>query len=100
MRNYHYYLKQEIFSHDPSSRRFRGFRWHSERPLDLYIMGDSQSLLATEKITTDMLSQTTSRRAHTSGILMPLVYQCPRTQRRWQSLMAVRYCSFRHRYTY
>ncbi len=40
MKNYHYYLKQEIFSHRKDSRRFRGIEWHSEQPLKLYIMGE------------------------------------------------------------
>ncbi|OCF35522.1 elongator complex protein 1 [Kwoniella heveanensis BCC8398] len=40
MKNYHYYLKQEIFSHDPTSSRFRGFKWHPEQALSLYVFGD------------------------------------------------------------
>ncbi|WVR09089.1 hypothetical protein IAU60_006151 [Kwoniella sp. DSM 27419] len=40
MKNYHYYLKQEIFSHDPSASRFKGFKWHPEQALSLYIYGD------------------------------------------------------------
>ncbi|WVQ75470.1 hypothetical protein IAR50_005095 [Cryptococcus sp. DSM 104548] len=38
MKNYHYYLKQELFSHSPSSPRFRSFKWHPEDPLSLYIL--------------------------------------------------------------
>nr|XP_019009784.1 elongator complex protein 1 [Kwoniella pini CBS 10737]OCF48565.1 elongator complex protein 1 [Kwoniella pini CBS 10737] len=41
MKNYHYYLKQELFSHDPSSSRFSGFRWHPEDPLTIYLFGES-----------------------------------------------------------
>ncbi|WVQ81518.1 hypothetical protein IAT38_003642 [Cryptococcus sp. DSM 104549] len=41
MKNYHYYLKQEIFSHDPAWPRFRGFKWHPEQPLSLYILGET-----------------------------------------------------------
>ncbi|WVQ93259.1 hypothetical protein IAU59_000325 [Kwoniella sp. CBS 9459] len=40
MKNYHYYLKQEIFSHDPASPRFKGFKWHPEQALSLYVFGD------------------------------------------------------------
>ncbi|WRT69010.1 uncharacterized protein IL334_005992 [Kwoniella shivajii] len=41
MKNYHYYLKQELFSHDSSSTRFRGFKWHPEHPLSLYLFGEN-----------------------------------------------------------
>ncbi|RSH95270.1 hypothetical protein EHS25_000356 [Saitozyma podzolica] len=39
MKNYHYYLKQELFSSNPSQPRFNGFMWHPEKPLSLYIIG-------------------------------------------------------------
>lgn len=39
MKNYHYYLKQELFSSNPSKPRFNGFMWHPEKPLSLYIIG-------------------------------------------------------------
>ncbi|EAL20131.1 hypothetical protein CNBF2080 [Cryptococcus deneoformans B-3501A] len=38
MKNYHYYLKQELYSHDTQKPRFRGFKWHPEDPLSLYII--------------------------------------------------------------
>ncbi|KAL0247662.1 hypothetical protein I308_103739 [Cryptococcus tetragattii IND107] len=38
MKNYHYYLKQELYSHDTQKPRFRGFEWHPEDPLSLYII--------------------------------------------------------------
>ncbi|WVO22664.1 uncharacterized protein IAS62_003995 [Cryptococcus decagattii] len=38
MKNYHYYLKQELYSHDTQKPRFRGFKWHPEDPLSLYIL--------------------------------------------------------------
>ncbi|WVQ90021.1 hypothetical protein IAS59_003797 [Cryptococcus gattii] len=38
MKNYHYYLKQELYSHDTQRPRFRGFKWHPEDPLSLYII--------------------------------------------------------------
>jgi elongator complex protein 1 len=40
MKNYHYYLKQELFPHTPNSKRFRGFRWHPEQSLTLYLFGE------------------------------------------------------------
>ncbi|KAK4687641.1 elongator complex protein 1, partial [Tremellales sp. Uapishka_1] len=39
MKNYHYYLKQEIYSHS-SKKSFRGFKWHPEHPLTIYVVGD------------------------------------------------------------
>ncbi|EIW65854.1 hypothetical protein TREMEDRAFT_46085 [Tremella mesenterica DSM 1558] len=39
MKNYHYYLKQELFSITPSSR-LRGFRWHPEQPLTIFLFGE------------------------------------------------------------
>ncbi|KLT46470.1 IkappaB kinase complex, IKAP component [Cutaneotrichosporon oleaginosum] len=36
MKNYHYYLKQEI----PSPRRFVAVRWHPEAPMSLYLIGE------------------------------------------------------------
>jgi elongator complex protein 1 len=42
MKNYHYYLKQELFSHKTGSKRFRGFKWHPEQPLTIYILGDGE----------------------------------------------------------
>ncbi|KAK8843352.1 hypothetical protein IAR55_007009 [Kwoniella newhampshirensis] len=40
MKNYHYYLKQELFSPDPASLRFTGLKWHPEQALSLYIIGE------------------------------------------------------------
>ncbi|OCF72658.1 elongator complex protein 1 [Kwoniella mangroviensis CBS 8886] len=40
MKNYHYYLKQELFSHDSTSPRFKGFKWHPEDPLSIYLYGE------------------------------------------------------------
>lgn len=42
MKNHHYYLKQEIFAHRSAERRFRGFKWHTEQPLLLYILEDGE----------------------------------------------------------
>ena len=42
MRNYHYYLKQELFPLGPHFKRFRGFRWHPEQPLLLYVWNDGE----------------------------------------------------------
>lgn len=42
MKNYHYYLKQEIFSHKQTEKRFTGLRWHPEQALTLYILGSGQ----------------------------------------------------------
>ncbi len=42
MKNYRYYLKQEIFSHKQGRRRFQGFRWHPEQPLTIYLLGESK----------------------------------------------------------
>lgn len=44
MKNYHYYLKQELYSHDTQKPRFRGFKWHPEDPLSLYIICQGMSL--------------------------------------------------------
>ncbi|WWC91266.1 uncharacterized protein L201_006209 [Kwoniella dendrophila CBS 6074] len=41
MKNYHYYLKQELFSHDPATPRFKGFKWHPEDPLSIYLFGEN-----------------------------------------------------------
>ena len=38
MKNYHYYLKQEL--HGQSGKRLRGFRWHPEQPMKLFIIED------------------------------------------------------------
>jgi hypothetical protein len=43
MKNYHYYLKQEIHPH--GSQRFNGLYWHPEDPLKLYLAGDGGSIL-------------------------------------------------------
>ncbi|KAL7421377.1 putative elongator complex protein 1 [Cryptotrichosporon argae] len=40
MKNYHYYLKQEIAPHTPE-RRFSGIRWHAEQPMVLYLFGEN-----------------------------------------------------------
>ena len=42
MKIYHYYLKQEIFSHKQTEKRFTGLRWHPEQALTLYILGSGQ----------------------------------------------------------
>ncbi|WWD21132.1 hypothetical protein CI109_105613 [Kwoniella shandongensis] len=47
MKNYHYYLKQELFSHDPSSPRFKGLKWHPEQALSLYIVGENSVQIRT-----------------------------------------------------
>ena len=44
MKNYHYYLKQELFSHKPK-KRFTGFKWHPEHALTLYLIGKGGSIL-------------------------------------------------------
>ena len=41
MKNYHYYLKQEIHPMKPKGSKFSNFRWHPEEPLTLYIAGES-----------------------------------------------------------
>ncbi|WVO15396.1 hypothetical protein L204_103054 [Cryptococcus depauperatus] len=41
MKNYHYYLKQELFSSEFGDTRFRGFKWHPEEPLSLFIIQDN-----------------------------------------------------------
>lgn len=56
MKNYHYYLKQEIFSHRLEGKRFHGFRWHPEQPLKLYILGDSWQSLHRSLLQADFLS--------------------------------------------
>ena len=41
MKNYHYYLKQEIRPHS-TFKRFVSINWHPEHPMTLYIVGDGQ----------------------------------------------------------
>ena len=41
MKNYHYYLKQELFSHK-GNKRFNGFKWHPEQPMTLYLFGEGK----------------------------------------------------------
>ena len=45
MKNYHYYLKQELRSHT-SAARLRAIRWHPEQPLQLYLVGDGELLFS------------------------------------------------------
>jgi hypothetical protein len=40
MKNYHYYLKQEIAPHTPGSR-FVSIKWHPEQAMKLYLVSDS-----------------------------------------------------------
>jgi elongator complex protein 1 len=44
MKNYHYYLKQELFS--TSSGRFSNVSWHPEQPMTLYLVEQGESLPA------------------------------------------------------
>jgi len=41
MKNYHYYLKQELFS--TTSGRFSNVSWHPEQPMTLYLVERSKS---------------------------------------------------------
>lgn len=41
MKNYHYYLKQELVPHT-TDRRFVSIRWHPEQPNRLYLIGESE----------------------------------------------------------
>lgn len=43
MKNYHYYLKQEIYPHQAGSKRFVSMRWHPEQPMTLYVIGEGES---------------------------------------------------------
>lgn len=40
MKNYHYYLKQEI-TPDTADSRFVSVRWHPENAMRLYLVSDS-----------------------------------------------------------
>lgn len=45
MKNYHYYLKQEILPLKAGSRRFSSVAWHPEHPMSLYLVsGDNVQL--------------------------------------------------------
>ncbi|ORX39112.1 IKI3 family-domain-containing protein [Kockovaella imperatae] len=41
MKNYHYYLKQEIFCHEGPNSRLTGVFWHTEKALTLYLVGEA-----------------------------------------------------------
>lgn len=41
MNNYHYYLKQELFT-PTSSKRFTAVEWHPEQALTLYLTGEGE----------------------------------------------------------
>lgn len=45
MKNYHYYLKQEIYPHQSGSKRFVSMKWHPEQPMTLYVVGEGESIL-------------------------------------------------------
>lgn len=47
MKNYHYYLKQEILPLQKGSQRFASIRWHPERPMSLYLAGEDYVQLRT-----------------------------------------------------
>ena len=49
MKNYHYYLKQEIITNDASNKRFRGMFWHPEKALTLYLIGECGSVSGGKK---------------------------------------------------
>lgn len=42
MKNYHYYLKQEIYPHQAGSKRFVSMRWHPEQPMTFYVIGEGE----------------------------------------------------------
>lgn len=42
MKNYHYYLKQEIMPKRAGNRRFVAMRWHPEQPMSLYLVGEGE----------------------------------------------------------
>jgi elongator complex protein 1 len=44
MKNYHYYLKQEIYSNEKVEKRFNGMVWHPEDAFTLYIIGQGESI--------------------------------------------------------
>ena len=46
MKNYHYYLKQEIMPHGQRHQRFRGFIWHPEHDLRLHVLGDGELVMS------------------------------------------------------
>lgn len=74
MKNYHYYLKQEIYPHQAGSKRFVSMRWHPEQPMTLYVIGEGE--LAPR---TGPNSQTTFRFAPSHGTPTLLTYRCPTT---------------------
>jgi hypothetical protein len=43
MKNYHYYLKQELFP-SSTSKRFESVSWHPEQAMTLYLVEDGESL--------------------------------------------------------
>jgi elongator complex protein 1 len=43
MKNYHYYLKQELFSTAPSGR-FSNVIWHPEQAMTLYLVEPGESI--------------------------------------------------------
>lgn len=47
MKNYHYYLKQEIPPRSSDGARFNAVQWHPEDPLKLYIAGNGMPRLET-----------------------------------------------------
>lgn len=44
MKNYHYYLKQEIYSNEAGEERFNGMVWHPEDAFTIYIIGQGESM--------------------------------------------------------
>ena len=43
MKNYHYYLKQELYS--TTSSRFSDVIWHPEQPMTIYLVEESESIV-------------------------------------------------------
>jgi elongator complex protein 1 len=51
MKNYHYYLKQEIVP--GAARRFVAVRWHPEAPMSLYLIGEGELKRVSHQLTAD-----------------------------------------------
>lgn len=81
MKNYHYYLKQELYSHDTQKPRFRGFKWHPEDPLSFYIICQGTSLKKKNSFFPPLNNslQTLSSTVHSHGTLLPPACPCPTT---------------------
>lgn len=97
MGNYHYYLKQELYTPRPESKRFSAVHWHPEQALTLYLSSGGQS--AHEKAEMLLIPTSQAKCPFTSsrGRQSLAGWICRRTPEPWRSSTEVGFaCRLKH----